>query len=326
MHNKHVTTGLVALVIGAWAPASHAVLVGGGGSKSTDCMVVFDAAANKPAPPKVPRQIDCVDGDVSCDADGLRNGECSFAVQLCLNSTVFASCAPDSITSVAVDHSADNGDPKFDPDFQALQSRLTTLGLPNSDTDACTTSSTVRVALRPPTTGNKFRTQKKKVGIVANGDLIAKAGVVDKDKLKLTCRPEGDGIYLPADLYTGTFDRIRRQVFAPSCALSACHDSESVAGGLILLPGAAYSQIVGVVPANAVAAGAGQLRITPGDPALSYLYRKITADLETGWGSAMPLTGSPVPPQLIDILQAWIVGDGVLGAAPETGWVAGTDQ
>lgn len=302
------------------------MVVGGGGSKTTDCMAAFEAAANKPAPPRSPRHVDCVDGDAACDADGLRNGECSFSLRICLNSSAVPPCVADGAASVVVDHAVDDGDPRFDPDFQALQSRLSALGLPTQDLDACTTSSTVRVPLRAPKSGNKLRTGKKKLRVTAEGDVAGKAGARDKDRMKFTCRPEGDGIYLPTDLYTGTFDRIRRQVFAQSCALSACHDSESSAGNLILLSGAAYSQTVGVAPANAAAAGAGLIRIAPGDPGLSFLYRKITDDLEAGWGSAMPLSGPAVSQELIEIIGLWIVGDGVSGPAPETGWVEGTDQ
>jgi len=309
------------------ASSASAVIVAGGGSSTTDCMAVFDApGANHPAPPKVAKNVDCVDGDVTCDSDGLRNGECSFTIQVCLNSTALAECSAGEVTTLAVDHADDNGDAKFDPDFQALQTRVNALGLPNDVFDECTVSSTIRVPLRAPTSGNVFRKNKKKLGLTADGDIVGKPDVRDKDRMKFTCRPEGDGIYLPADLYTGTFDRIRQQVFAQSCALSACHDSESAAGGLILLPGAAYSQIVGVAPANVVAAGAGLQRVFPGDPSLSFLYRKITNDLESGWGVPMPASGPAVSQQLIDILEAWIVGDGLLGPAPETGWVAGTDQ
>ena len=262
----------------------------------------------------------------TCDADGLRNGECSFTLRVCLNSTALAGCSSAEVTTLAVDHADDNGDPKFDPDFQAIQTRVNALGLPNDVLDECTVSSTIRVPLRAPTSGNVFRKNKKKLGLAADGDIVGKPGARDKDRMKLTCRPEGDGIYLPVDLYTGTFDRIRQQVFAQSCALSGCHDSESAAGDLILLSGAAYSQIVGVTPSNGVAAGAGLQRILPGDPTLSFLYRKITNDLEVGWGGAMPASGPAVSQQLIDIIELWILGDGLLGPAPETGWVPGTDQ
>jgi hypothetical protein len=309
------------------ASLADAVVVGGGGSSTTDCMSVFDApGANHPIPPKLPKNVDCIDGDVTCDADGLRNGECSFSIQVCVNSSAIAGCVADTVTTLVVDHAEDDGDPKFDPDFQAVQTRVNALGLPTDGADECTLTSTIRVPLRAPTSGNVFRKNKKKLSLAAVGDIAAKPDVRDKDKMKFTCRPEGDGIYLPVDLYTGTFDRIRQQVFAQSCALSGCHDSESATGGLILLPGAAYSQIVGVVPSNVAAAGAGLQRIYPGDPTLSFLYRKITDDLAVGWGGAMPATGPAVSQQLTDIIALWIVGDGLLGPAPETGWVAGTDQ
>ena len=326
MRNAATPALLVAVTILVSTPAG-AVIVGGGGSTTTDCMAVFDApGANQPALPKAAKNVDCVDGDLACDADGLRNGECNFSIQVCLNSTALATCSADSVATLTVDHAADNGDPKFDPDFQALQTRVNALGLPNDVSDECTVSSTIRVPLRAPTSGNVFRKNKKKLGLTADGDVVSNAGVRDKDHMKFTCRPEGDGIYLPVELYTGTFDRIRQQVFAQSCALSGCHDSESATGNLILLPGAAYSQLVGVVPANVAAAGAGLQRIYPGDPTLSFLYRKITNDLDSGWGVPMPASGPAVSQQLIDIIQLWIIGDGVLGAAPENGWVAGTDQ
>ena len=322
---------VVAAVLGSgfflMSATSEAVVVSGGSSKTTDCIAVFDAVgANRPAPPKAPKNIDCIDGDASCDTDGLRNGECVFSLQVCLNWTALPDCTPDEAITAVVDHADDNGDPKFDPAIQALETRIASLGLPTFDTDACTISSSISVPLRAPKSGNKYATGKKKLRVTVTGDLASKSGQTDKDKMKLTCRPEGDGIYLPEDLFTGTFDRIRQQVFAQSCAVSACHDSESSTGNLILLPGAAYSQLVGVTPDNAAAAGAGQLRVTPGDPDLSFLYRKLTDDLEVGWGDAMPFGGQPVSADLVEIIRLWIIGDGILGPAPETGWVPGTDQ
>ncbi len=309
------------------ATSASAVLVAGGGSKTTDCMAVFEApGANHPAPPKIPKNIDCVDGDVTCDTDGLRNGECVFGLQVCLNSTALAECAADEVLTAEVDHADDDGDPKFDPDFQALEMRILSLGLPTFDADACTVSSSISVPLRAPSSGNEYRKAKKKVKVTLTGNLASNSDVTDKDKMKFTCRPEGDGIYLPIDLFEGTFDRIREQIFAQSCALSGCHDSESATGNLILLSGAAYSQIVGVVPDNAGAAGAGLQRIFPGDPDLSFLYRKVIDDLEAGWGGSMPDGAAPLSPDQTEIIRLWIIGDGILGPAPETGWVPGTDQ
>ena len=325
----HVTGTLICLAIFATLVVvdANADLVRGGGSKKTDCMSVFDAfGANKPAPPKIPKAIDCVDGDAACDVDGLRNGECVFDLRICLNSTAFSeNCDPIEVTSFVIDHAEDNGDRRFDPDFQALQLRVDALGYPNDFPDDCSLISSVTVPLRLKS-GNEYKKNRKKLGLEANGDVINKFSTRDKDKMKLTCRPEGDAIYLPTDLYAGTFDRIRRQVFVPSCATSACHDSESAAGGLILLSGAAYSQIHNVSPTNTAASLDGLLRITPGDETVSFLYRKITNDLLPGYGSPMPLGSPLISSDLAEIIRLWIIGDGTLGPAPETGWVVGTDQ
>ena len=147
--------------------------------------------------------------------------------------------------------------------------------------------------------------------------------------MRLTCRPEGNGLYSPHELYDGTFDRIRQQVFAQSCALSGCHDSNSHKNNMILYPNVAYSQIVGVTPFNSAAAVAGWQRVFAGDPTQSYLYRKVTCDLPDmiTYGACMPFQRPPISQQLQDIIQLWIVGDVPCGPAPDLGcWVAGTDQ
>lgn len=303
------------------APPANAATVAGGGSKTTDCVVVFDVAgANSPKPPKAPKAVDCVDGDLACDADGERNGRCSFDVAVCVNATSLPSCSPDLASEIVIEHAEDNGDPRFDPDFQAIQNRADTLGLPATQADDCATNSTVTVALKGPNRKQKMKKARKQLRAFAIGDTASRFGVRDRDKVKFTCRPEGDGVYAPRDLFGGTFERIEAQVFEPSCALSGCHDDQSGAGGMNLQSGGAFTEIVGVTPTNGAAAGAGQLRVTPSDADASYLYRKITADLEAGWGAPMPLTGPNVSSDLAGILLLWIEA-----GAPETGWVDGTD-
>jgi hypothetical protein len=320
---------LVVLIgtVGLSVESISAVTVPGGGSKQSDCLVVFEApGANTPAPPKAPRHVDCIDGDMSCDADGSRNGRCVVDLQVCVNSTAVEGCSPVKVDAVEVAHAIDDGDRRFDPDFQALQQRLDLLGFPDNDVpDLCTISSALTVVLKGPTGSGKMKKNKKRVKLTALG--FAGGGFPqDRDRMKFTCRPEGDAIYEPRDLYEGTFDRIRQQVFAQSCAISACHDSESSQGGLILLPNAAYSQIVGVAPSNPAAAVDGLLRVTAADPDLSFLYRKIADDLEPGYGVRMPQTGAPLSGDLTELIRLWIIGDGTLGPAPETGWVVGTDN
>jgi hypothetical protein len=308
------------------APASAEILRGGG-SIASDCVMVFDVpGANKPELPRAPKAVDCIDGDVTCDEDGLRNGQCVFSLQACVNSTLYPECTPDSVTSSIVDHALDNGeDPRFDNDFLALQDRINGFGFPAFGMDSCSLSSAITVRLGGPDSANVMKKARKSLRVTSVGTTESD-DVTDIDKVKFTCRPEGDRIYLPTDLYSGTFDRIRKQIFTPSCAISTCHDSETHENDLILLAGAAYGNIVNVAPYNPAAELDGLMRVTPGDPAMSFLYRKITADLPFGYGDPMPLDDSALDPQLIDLVEKWILGDGLLGPAPETGWVEGTDQ
>lgn len=323
---KAAVANLCVWAVLGWIPAEAAGVVAGGGSARTDCLAVFDAAANVPAPPKVPRHVDCVDGDPLCDSDAVRNGRCVFDLRVCVNSTDVAGCSPSEADAVDIAHAVDDGDRRFDPDFQALQQRVDLLGFPDNDAlDACTLASSLTVVLKGPSASGRMRANKKKLQMSAFG--FASGNIVeDRDRMKLTCRPEGDAIYEPSDLYEGTFDRIRQQVFAQSCALSGCHDSESHQGNMVLLPNAAFSQLVGVTPDNPAAAADGLERISPGDPDLSFLYRKITGDLEPGYGVRMPQGGPALPGELTELIRLWIIGDAMTGPAPETGWVTGTDQ
>jgi hypothetical protein len=325
MLGRRSTLAVLPFVLALGGTAGGAV-VPGGGARGGDCVSVFDApGANSPAPPRAPRRVDCIDGDPTCDADGLRNARCVFDLRLCLNATSVPGCTPVRTNALVVEHAQDDGDPRFDVDFQALQQRALALGLPgNEDTDDCTATSSLTVALRRAASGVR-RAATKTVRLTATGTASGRS-VRDRDRMRFTCRPEGDGVYAPRDLYTGTFDRIAQEVFAPSCARSGCHDSESHQAGLILLPNAAYSTLVGVTPTTPGAAADGLLRVSPGDPAASLLYRKLTGDLAPGWGPAMPLDAAPLPPALVELVRLWIAGDATLGPAPADGWVVGTDQ
>jgi hypothetical protein len=321
--------GIAVSMLVAAVPASAEILRGGG-NITTDCVMVFDVpGANKPAPPKTPKMVDCIDGDPTCDEDGLRNGQCVFDIRACINSTDYVDCTPDTVNSSVVDHAIDDGeDSRFDNDWLALQDRINGFGFPAFGMNSCSLFSAVTVRLAGPDSNNLMKKARKNLRVTSEG-VTVDGEVSDIDKVKFTCRPEGDRIYLPTDLYSGTFDRIRKQIFTPSCAISTCHDSESHENDLILLAGAAYSNLVNVTPYNPAADLDGLMRVTPGDPAMSYLYRKITAHTDTlpfGYGDPMPLDDDALDPELIDLVEKWILGDGVLGPAPETGWVEGTDQ
>ncbi len=323
------TTVVAAAMLFLVSSVSSAAIVPGGGGKSSTCLVVFDAPqANHPQPPRAPKGIKCTDGDLSCDTDGERNGECVFEVAVCLNSTDVIGCVAQQTDSVTVAHADDNAnDSKFDVDFQALQARIDLFDFPGETLqDACTSTSTVTVRMKGPKPNNKMGKGKKKLDVTAFGVAAGKLSK-DKSKLKMICAPEGDRIYLPMDLYAGTFDRIRSQVFAQSCAVAECHDSEANAGGLVLLPGAAHSNLVDAAPTNGTANTDGLLRVDgTGDPQNSFLYRKITGDLVSGYGERMPLVGKNLGSDLTELIRLWIVGDVTNGPAPATGWVPGTED
>ena len=57
--------------------AAGALIIGGGGSAATDCLAVFQVADGVPLKGN---KISCVDGDPSCDADGVVNGSCQIPV------------------------------------------------------------------------------------------------------------------------------------------------------------------------------------------------------------------------------------------------------
>jgi hypothetical protein len=313
--------GLLCVLLGA--TSASAVIYGGGGSSRTDCLVVFDAAVNYP--PDNPKRYRCADGD-PCDADGVVNGVCAFDLGVCANSTVDPlKCTLAGVDSITVDHALDNGDRKFDPEFQALQSRIHQ-GIvgpgdpPATDPDDCAIPSRFHVPVVGPLPGNVCKRGKKQVKMTSYS--VPLAGVVkkDRDRMKMECEPAPAGCD-PMALYAGTFDRIQRQIFDQRCATSGCHDSQSQMGGLLLETGASYGSLVDAAPQNAGALAAGWLRVdgTGADAEQSFLFHKLTGDLSPTQGSRMPLVGGALDAYLIEIVRLWIEE-----GAPATGWVPGT--
>jgi len=104
----------------------------------------------------------------------------------------------------------------------------------------------------------------------------------------------------PAD---ATFTRVQAEVFTPKCALSGCHMGPASAAqeGMVLAAGSAYDNIV-MVRSNQ---NPSLFRIAPGDPANSYLVRKITPFTDI-IGDHMPQTGSITDAQRRLVTQ-WVV-------------------
>jgi hypothetical protein len=117
---------------------------------------------------------------------------------------------------------------------------------------------------------------------------------------------------LPAD----TFAAIERRLFARhGCALQGCHGAAAPQADLRLAPGVAYGSLVGV-PSQMDPA---RLRVAPGDPEGSFLWRKVAArtiGLTDVAGLGMPIGDPPFDAVELEALRLWIAA-----GAPETGLV-----
>src|SRR5438105_1265493 len=77
---------------------------------------------------------------------------------------------------------------------------------------------------------------------------------------------------------TATFTRVQNEIFTPTCAQLGCHDRLGQQEQQVLTAGTAYGQTVNFPSVEMPSLR----RIAPGDPANSYLYRKITGAGITG--------------------------------------------
>src|SRR5713226_7203198 len=99
---------------------------------------------------------------------------------------------------------------------------------------------------------------------------------------------------------TATFTRVQNEVFTPTCAQLGCHDPLGRQESMILSPGRAYAMTVGVASIETP----NLMRVTPNDPANSYLYRKITGAGITG--DRMPQGGPFLTDPQIKLVRDWI--------------------
>ena len=118
--------------------------------------------------------------------------------------------------------------------------------------------------------------------------------------------------------FESTFEAIQTVIFdGKGCNNGVCHGAAPGTGNLNLQRGVAYDNLV-AVPATL----STQNRVEPGEPALSYLYEKLSAGtLGTPTsGSAMPNGGAPLSVDQLRAMELWI-----RGGAPRDLVVAGTE-
>lgn len=104
----------------------------------------------------------------------------------------------------------------------------------------------------------------------------------------------------PAPDPNATFTRVQNEVFTPSCGIVACHHPLGQQSQLLLTPGTSYDQIVNRPSVETPSL----LRVAPGDPAGSYLYRKITGSGITG--DRMPQGLPPLDDTKTALVRDWI--------------------
>ena len=99
---------------------------------------------------------------------------------------------------------------------------------------------------------------------------------------------------------TATFTRVQNEIFTPTCARIGCHDRIGQQSQQILVAGEAYANIVNHPSVEMP----NLMRIAPGDPANSYMYRKITGSGITG--DRMPQALPPLTDAQIKLVRDWI--------------------
>lgn len=104
---------------------------------------------------------------------------------------------------------------------------------------------------------------------------------------------------------TATLTRVQAEIFTPSCAAAGCHDPIARQQNLVLTADQSRAMLVGVASEQFPAV----LRLAPGDPAASYVYRKVTgANIA---GERMPFGGP-----YLDAAQTRLLGDWIRRGAP----------
>src|SRR5665213_4083702 len=116
--------------------------------------------------------------------------------------------------------------------------------------------------------------------------------------------PIGSGSSAPVPL-AANFQSLQDNVFTPIC--TRCHIGADAPEGLQLDAGHSYALLVGVPSAEVP----GVLRVKPGDPADSYLIRKLQGSSGIV-GVQMPFGGPYLPQSTIDFIEQWITN----GAPP----------
>ena len=116
-------------------------------------------------------------------------------------------------------------------------------------------------------------------------------------------------------------------ILQTSCTFSSCHDNVSPTGGMSLVGlgvdslNDVYNTLVEATPTNSYAAGKGYVRINPGEPHTSFLFRKINGGLDPHMTLHASEVGSMPETGMLTDAKKELIRQWILFGAPETGTV-----
>jgi len=98
---------------------------------------------------------------------------------------------------------------------------------------------------------------------------------------------------------------IEARVLRPHCAIPSCHASSEPTGRMRLDDDQPATTLRNVSAMGVSCSGQDLIRVRPGDPEGSLLYRKISED-SPPCGSRMPQGADALSPELIALVREWI--------------------
>ncbi|MFQ5515772.1 MAG: DUF4215 domain-containing protein [Myxococcota bacterium] len=245
----------------------------------------------------------CVDNDPLCDFDGGQFGSCTFHVRACVNNRNVTTCAPgryDQLEIRVPKSTSVSRRPHLGRLYNALSANLVPM-LGTTETDRCSAVIDVEVPLRGKSP--KYRKGKGRIKVYsASGDRR------DRDTLKLLCLPAG----MPAERVS--FGQLWGRVLSQGCA--TCHNPHEPCCDFLdfTTAGTAFNTLSGVGRGEC----AGEVRVVPGSPEVSLLYKKVTqndvcasrmpARMVFPDGFADCRSGGCLAPDDVELIRRWIAG------------------
>jgi hypothetical protein len=115
-----------------------------------------------------------------------------------------------------------------------------------------------------------------------------------------SCDEKLSDLTAPTPNLKPTFASIQNEILSQKCI--GCHNGTGtrLPGVMNLKEGSAYASLVGVASLEQ----GSLLRVSPGDPDNSYIYRKLAGENITG--QRMPLNGTALTKGQLDVIERWI--------------------